>query len=156
MILHLICDNSGSMMEGGKAFAMRNTVITIAQWLRIEETQMLIRLYRWAAVIQALPNWSDKDEFPMELLSGSGQCMGQSLIQMLGESPDGRILILTDGLWSLQETRALKRWHESLPADTLRFIKIGADAHPQLKWANIFAAEELFAALDGWSERAET
>lgn len=139
-------------MEGGKSFALKNAVTTIAQWIRIEEVQTQIRLYRWAAEIQALPNWSDKDEFPVELLSGSGQCMGQSLIQMLGASPDGKILILTDGLWSLQETRALKRWHESLPAEALRFIKIGADLHPQLKWADIFAAEELIAALDGWLE----
>lgn len=142
-------------MEGGKSFALKNAVITIAQWLRIEQAQTQIRLNRWAAEIQALPNWNDKDEFPVELLSGSGQCMGHPLIQMLGENPEGKILILTDGLWSLNETRALKRWHESLPTDTLRFIKIGADAHSQLKWANIFAAEELFAALDGWLERAE-
>lgn len=156
MILHLICDNSGSMIEGGKAFAMRNTVITIAQWFRMESEQTPIRLYRWAAEIQALPDWSNKDEFPVELLSGGGKCSGQSLIQMLGRSPDGKILILTDALWSLQETRVLQRWQESLPADTLRFIKIGADTHSQLKWANIFTAEELFAALDGLLERAET
>lgn len=152
MILHLICDNSGSMMEGGKALAMRTLVMTVAQWVRLEEATTQIKLYSWASEIQAFPNWSDKDEFPVELLSGSGRCMGKALIQTLEESPDGKILILTDGFWPLLDARALNRWKESLTADKLRFIKIGADPHLQLKGADVFSSEELFASLDGWLE----
>jgi hypothetical protein len=40
--------------------------------------------------------------------------------------------------------------------DTLRIIKIGTDANPQLKGTDVFSSEELFAALDGWQEGSTT
>ena len=33
MTLHLVCDISGSMSDGGKPFIMRTLVTTIAQWV---------------------------------------------------------------------------------------------------------------------------
>lgn len=152
MIIHLVCDNSGSMSDGGKLFAIRTAVMAVAQWVRLGYARAEIRLCGWASETRHFPDWSTKDEFPAELLSCGGTSNGQALIQWLGETPNGRVLILTDGFWNLDEARVLKRWKECLPSDTLRFIKIGADAHPRLKGADVFEAEDLFAALDGWLE----
>ena len=152
MILHLVCDISGSMSDGGKSFTMRTVTLTVAQWVGIGYARAEIRLCGWASETRHFLDWSTKDEFPAELLSCRGASNGQALIQWLGETPDGKVLVLTDGFWPQDQARVLKRWKECLPSDTLRFIKIGADAHPRLKGHDVFAAEDLFTALDGWLE----
>ena len=35
MTLHLVCDISGSMGDGGKPFTMRTAVMAVAQWVRL-------------------------------------------------------------------------------------------------------------------------
>jgi hypothetical protein len=153
VILHLVCDNSGSMIDNGKLFAMRTVVMAIAQWVRLGYAHAEIRLYGWAFETGDFPDWSTKDEFPAELLTCRGTTSGQALIQRLGEAPEGKVLVLTDGFWPQDQARVLKRWKEGLPSDSLRFIKIGADAHPHLKGHDVFVADDLFIALDGWLER---
>ena len=155
MILHLVCDISGSMSDGGKSFTVRTVVMAVAQWVRLGYARTEIRLYGWASEMRDFQDWSTKDEFPAELLSCSGASNGQALMQWLGKTPDGKVLVLTDGFWNRDDARALKRWKACLPSDTLRFIKISVDSHPQLKGADVFASEELFAALDGWLEGGE-
>ena len=152
MILHLVCDNSGSIGNVDKFFTMRTVVMAIAQWVLLGYARAEIRLCGWASETRHFPDWSTKDEFPAELLSSCGTTNGHALIQWLGEVPDGKVLVLTDGFWPQDESKVLKRWKECLPSDTLRVIKIGADANPQLKGVDVFAAEDLFAALDGWLE----
>lgn len=156
MTLHLFCDISGSMSEGGKLFTQRTVVMSVAQLVRFGYASAEIKLYGWAAETRHFPNWSTKDEFPTELLSCSGTSNGQALIQCLGETPNSKVLILTDGFWNREDARVLKRWKELLPLDTIRLIKIGADANQQLKGSDVFPAEDLFAALDGWLEGGST
>ena len=152
MTLHLVCDISGSMSDDGKSFTMRTVTLAVAQWVGLGYAHAEIRLYGWASKTRHFHSWTSKDEFPAELLSCGGASNCQTLIQSLGDNPDGKFLVLTDGFWPKDEARVLKRWKECLPSDTLRFIKIGADAHPQLKGRDVFAAEDLFAALDSWLE----
>ena len=152
MKLLLVCDISGSMGDGGKPFTMRSAVMTVAQWSRLGYGHAEIRLCGWASEVRHFLDWNARDEFPAELLSCQGTSNGHALIQWLGEKPEGKVLLLTDGFWTRDGARVLKRWKECLPSDTLRVIKIGADAHPQMKGADVFAAEDLFAALDGWLE----
>ena len=130
--------------------------MSVAQWVRLGYARTEITLCGWASETRNFPDWSTKDEFPSELLACSGTSNGQALIQWLGATPDGKVLILTDGFWSRDDARVLKRWKERLPPDTIRFIKIGSDAHPQLKGHEVFASEDLFAALDGWLEGGST
>jgi hypothetical protein len=49
----------------------------------------------------------------------------------------------------------LERWKDGLSSNTLRIIKIGADANPQLKGPELFSSDDLFAALDGWLQEGE-
>lgn len=152
MTLHLVCDISGSMSDGGKPFVMRMLVLAIAQWTRLGYARTEIRLCGWASESRHFLDWNTKDELPKELLACGGSSNGDALIKLLGDKPDGKVLLLTDGFWTRDGARMLKRWKEHLPPDTLRVIKIGADANPQLKGPDVFAAEDLFAALDGWLE----
>lgn len=150
MKLHLVCDVSGSMGEGGRAFTMRTSVLAVTQWVLFGYANAEINLYGWATEIRQFPNWTTKDEFPEELLSCGGSPSANSLIRWFGKKPDGKVLLLTDGFWTWAETKALKNWMDCLPLDTLRVIKIGAGANPQLKGPNVFHAEEVYLALDYW------
>jgi hypothetical protein len=143
------------MSEGGKPFIMRTLVTTVAQWVLYGYGRAEITLWAWGSEARRIPEWSARSEFPEELLlcSGSASCL--SLIQSLGDKPDGKILLFTDGFLSRDDARALKRWKDNLPSNMMRIIKIGADANPQLKGLEIFSSDELFYALDGWFEEDE-
>ncbi len=156
MTLHLVCDISGSMSDGGKPFIMRTLATTIAQWAWIGTGQTEITLWAWSSEARCISGWSNKSEFPPELLSCRGSANSAALIQLLGDEPGGKVLLLTDGFWSRDDAKTLKQWKDCLPSDTLRIIKIGADANPQLKGMDVFLAEDLFAAFDDWLEGSPT
>jgi predicted metal-dependent peptidase len=153
MTLYLVCDISGSMGDGGKHFIMRTAVMAVAQWVRLEYGRAEISLCAWASEARRVLNWSVNDEYPEGMLTCGGTSNVAALIQLLGEKPDGKVLLLTDGFWSRDDAKILKKWKECLLPETLRIIKIGADANPQIKGSDVFTAEELFAALDCWLQK---
>jgi len=159
MNLHLVCDISGSMSEGGKPFILRTVAMTVAQWVRLGYGRSAIRLCVWAAEARHWADWNIQDEFPAEMLVCEGAANGRTLVQLLGDAPDGKVLILTDGFWTKGDVKTLNRWLQGLPPDTLRVIQIGADANPYLsrniKGAKVFTAEEVLAVLDGWLQAGE-
>ena len=156
MTLHLVCDISGSMSDGGKPFIMRTLVTTVAQWVSYGYGRTEIALWVWGSEARRIPDWGTTSEFPEVLLSCAGTANGSSLIQSLGDKPDGEVLLFTDGFWSRDDARAMKRWKDNLPSNILRIIKIGADANPHLKGTEIFTSEELLAVLDDWMEGGTT
>lgn len=151
MTLFLVCDTSGSMSEGGKPFITRTAVMTIAQWMHLAGGQEQIKLCSWGSEA-VFSDWSMTDDYPEHMLVCRGTSSASALTRLLGDSPDGKILLLTDGFWSSTEARHLKQWRARLRDDSVRVIKTGADANPQLKGSDVFLAEDLFAALDGWLE----
>lgn len=150
MRLNLVCDVSGSMSDDGKPFSMRTAVMSVAQWVQLGYGCAEISLCSWASEAREFLDWSAKEEFPAELLHCVGTSNSEALLQLLGEKPEGKVLLFTDGFWPQESAKILKRWKECLPPDTFRIIKIGADANPQLKGTEVFAAEDFFVALDGW------
>jgi hypothetical protein len=156
MTLYLVCDISGSMGDGGKPFIMRTAVMAVAQWVRLGYGHAEIRLCAWASEAHHFLDWSAKKEYPAELLVCGGTSNGNALVQLLGEKPDGKVLLFSDGFWSRDDAKILKRWKNCLPPDTLRIVKTGADANPQLKGSDVFVAEDLFAILDSWLEEGST
>lgn len=151
MTLFLVCDTSGSMSEGGKPFITRTAVTTIAQWIHLAGGGVQVRLCAWGSEA-VFSDWTITDDYPEHMLVCGGTANATALTRLLGDSPDGKVLLLTDGFWSSTETRHLKQWRAGLPHDSVRVIKTGADANPQLKGPDVFLAEALFAALDGWLE----
>ncbi|WP_430443863.1 MAG: hypothetical protein ACQZ2J_23475 [Pseudomonas piscis] len=151
MTLFLVCDTSGSMSEGGKPFITRTAVMTIAQWMHLAGGQERVRLCAWGSEA-VFSDWSMTDDYPEHMLVCRGKSSATALTHLLGDSPDGKILLLTDGFWPSAEARHLKQWRAGLRNDSVRVIKTGADANPQLKGPEIFLAEDLFSALDGWLE----
>lgn len=155
MIIHLVWDTSGSMAEWGKYLIARGIARTMEQYLRLGYGYADLKLIAWSNEARVL-DWCSDQEFPPELLLSEGSVNAKALVSLLGMEPGGKVLILTDGFWSPVDAKALKRWKECLQPDTLRVIKVGADANPQLKGRDVFAAEDLFAALDGWLEGGAT
>jgi hypothetical protein len=144
------------MSDGGKPFIMRTLVTTVTQWVRFGYGHAEITLWAWTSEARRISDWNTKNEFPVEIICCEGSANSASLIQLLSKKLEGKVLLLTDGFWSRDDMKNLKRWKDCLPLDTLRIIKIGADANPQLKGTDVFSSEELFAALDGWLEGGTT
>lgn len=154
MKLQLVCDVSGSMGEGGKAFIVRTLVLAVAQWSRLNQAALDIHLCAWADRAWRLDQWTAAAEYPQELLDCGGGTSWPALIELLGQQPDGKILLFTDGFWSQDSARLVRRWREALAPDTLRIVKTGPDSHPQLKGPGVFTAEELLDALEDWRDGA--
>lgn len=155
MTLHLVCDISGSMSDGGKPFIVRTLITTIAQWILYGYGCTEITLWAWGSETRRISGWGITSEFPEKLLLCSGTANSASLIQAIGDKPDGKIILFTDGFWSRDDARALRQWKDNLPSNMLRIIKIGADANPKLKGPELFSSDELFSVLDGWFEEDE-
>jgi hypothetical protein len=149
MIIHLVWDTSGSMAEWGKYLIARGVARAMEQYLRLGYDSAKLKLVAWGNEAR-LFDWRCDQEFPPELLMPEGSANAQALISLLGTEPGGKVLILTDGFWSPVDAKELKRWKACLQPDTIRVIKVGADANPHLKGVDVFAAEDLFAALDCW------
>ena len=152
--LYLVCDVSGSMGEGGKNMLMRGIARAVEQYVRLDYGAVDIKLVLWntdATVVQ----WNPDDEFPDQLLRCEGSANAAALCEVLGSQLGGNILILTDGWWSIDDASCLKKWKRTLQSNTLRIIKIGADANPLLTKNDVFSGDDLLAALDGWLPQAD-
>jgi len=151
MLIHLVWDTSGSMGDWGKLLIARGVARAMEQYLRLGYGSGDVRLVAWSNEARVI-DWRSDQEFPPDLLVSGGTANATALVSLFGKEPGGKVLLLTDGLWSHADAKQLRSWKQGLPPDTLRIIRIGADANPQLKGNDVFAVEELFAALDGWVE----
>jgi len=154
MNLYVVCDISGSMSEDEKRMIARGVMLAVGQYYRLGYCKGEVKLISWnneARIVEWLP----EDEYPREMLDCKGVVNAESLIELLGVRIDGKVLIITDGFWTRDVETALKRWENTQLPGTLRIINIGADANNYLKGKgfDVFSAEDLFAALDGWAER---
>ncbi len=151
MYLYLIVDVSGSMSEGGKHLIARGVARAVEQHVRLGYGCADLKLIVWGIDAQ-LMEWTPDREFPPEVLVCEGAANAEALIRLLGQQPAAKLLLITDGFWSQDDAKALKRWKKNLQRDTLRIIKVGADANPHLRGTEVFASEEIFCVLDGWLE----
>lgn len=149
MLMHLVWDTSGSMAGWGKPLIVRGVARAIEQYLRLGYGIADLRLVAWSDEARVL-DWNSDHEFPSELLVPKGTASARELVAYFTTAPSGKILLLTDGFWSHATATELRRWKQGLLPDTLRVIRIGADANPQLTGVGVFTAEDWFAALDGW------
>ena len=150
-MIYLVWDTSGSMGEWGKLMIARGVARAIEQYLCLGYGSADLKLVAWGNEARVI-DWRSDQEFPPELLVSGGSASAKALISLLGMDPSGKVMLLTDGFWSQANERELKRWKQGLQPDTIRVIKIGADANPHLKGPDVFVAEDLFAVLDGWLE----
>lgn len=125
------------------------------QYLRLGYGSADLKLIAWGDDAH-IGDWLPDQEFPPELLEPKGSANATALTSLLKSGPGGKVLLLTDGFWSREDEKEVQRWKQTLPLDTVRIIKIGTGANPRLKGNDVFAAEDLFAALDGWLQGAAT
>lgn len=146
----LVCDVSGSMLEAGKRFVIRTLVREVEQYFRLGyATEKDIKLLAWNNELEVLP-WSPGDEVPTNLLQCCGSADIEALLTFFHNHPDDKFIVLSDGFWADDSQAALTRWKSQGNRDALRILKVGADANLRLKGSEVFKAEDLFAALDGW------
>lgn len=151
--LWLICDASGSMVEGGKRLIVRGLVREVEQYIRLGYGAVTeIKLVVWKTDAKSIA-WSPGDEVPLDLFDCKNSVDANPLAALIGNPSADRLLILTDGFWSDESRAAIKLWNEKLGKNALRIIKVGSDANPRLKGTETFEAEEFFAAMDGWFEK---
>lgn len=151
MKILLVWDTSGSMGELGKIWITRSVARALEQYIRLGYCRADLTLIAWGSEASVL-DWTSEQEFPPGLLAPAGSANATAQNSRFQPDPASKILLLTDGFWPQSDVREMKLWMEGLPPNTLRVIKIGADANPQLNGKDVFAAEDLFAALDGWLE----
>ena len=149
--LWLICDVSGSMLEAGKRLVVRGLVRQIEQYGRLGYAAAAdLKLVAWHAEAKQIP-WVPGDEVPPDIFECRGSADGAALVRLFsGPRPGNKFVIFTDGFWSENSRIAIKQWKAELDPNALRVIKIGADANPKLKGADVFESEAFFAAIDGW------
>ena len=147
--VYLICDISGSMVESGKRFILRNLVRTVDQYYRLQKSQVEIKLIPWGKEA-VIAKWVPGQEVPAALVNCEGNASGDALVEKVRGLEDGYFAILTDGYWSPDTRKQIGNWSKSLAPNRLRIIKIGEDADPRLKGPSVFDAEDLLPALKGW------
>lgn len=147
--LFLVCDLSGSMVESGKRFIVRNLIRTVDQYYRLQRELPEIKLVAWADEAIVV-KWQPGQEVPEAILACSGSASGEALVEKLAPFQDGYFMLMSDGYWSPSARKQIGSWSRGLPDNHFRIIKIGEDADPRLKGPSVFSAENLLAALKGW------
>jgi len=149
MTLCIVWDTSGSMAEWAKVLVARGVARAIEQYVRLGYGSADLKLVAWSHEACVL-DWTSDREFPREVLVPGGSANAKALTAFFGTELPEKVLLLTDGFWSNEDAEEIKRWKHGLPPDTIRIIKIGADASTQVTGSDVFVAEDVFAALDGW------
>lgn len=149
----LVCDTSGSMIEGGKRLILRGLVRQLEQYLRLGYAPKRdLKLVAWNDEAAVQP-WSPSDEAPHELFDCSGSADGNALVRLVGTPTDDKVLLLTDGFWPDESRATIKRWKDAMAPGALRVIKVGADANPRLTGSDVFEVEDFWSAMEGWLDK---
>ena len=147
--IYLICDLSGSMVEDGKRFIVRNIVRTVDQYFRLRGETPDMFVASWSSDV-AVERWSPGQDFPEQMLVCGGEASGSCLVDALSGASEAYFMLLTDGYWAPETLRRIKTWYRSLPDGHFRIIKIGVDANPRMGGDNVFSSENLLGALEDW------
>ena len=147
--VYLICDLSGSMIESGKRFIVRNLIRTVDQCYRLQKSSPEIKIVAWSEN-PVIAQWQPGQEVPGEIVSCKGSVAGNDLVEKLAGA-EGYFMVFTDGYWPADTRKAIGGWSRGLPQGHFRIIKIGEDADPRLKGPSVFEAEDLLSALKGWA-----
>lgn len=149
---YLVCDLSGSMVENGKIFVVRNLIRTVDQVARLKNAKHEVRLVLWSSQVEML-DWTPGNDVPQSLMRCRPSGLsGAALAEALSVAPEDFLMLFTDGYWSDDARKTLGALGGTLSKGHFRIVKIGEDAEPRVKGPSVFSAEDLLAALDGWAE----
>lgn len=147
--LWLVCDRSGSIREEARRFVVRNLARGVEQFVRLRpDTCLSVKLILWNDTVTVV-DWAKDDEFPNYFLDCAGSLDASVLTAMSEISKSDKILIITDGSWSSDTTLEIDDWRMQNNL-SIRFIKIGSDSGARLVGPDVFSAENLVSALEGW------
>ncbi len=154
--LYFIVDVSGSMNEMGKIHLQRNLCRFAAQLRSIDQEKYAdldIRFYRWVQDISEITIQSDGD-IPTFNTEGSSNLddLSNFLSQHLKDTGAARILLLSDGFFSLDAIDRFIQWKNGLHI-LIRTVAVGTDADLlKLKKIStnhtVYLSENIASAID--------
>lgn len=151
MELWYIIDMSGSMLESGRPFAVRECLRTTAQYVRHSCQPIKLKYLLAGESIRELEADLATD-YPEELLHPSGTFDVSQLVAKL-QGLSGCFLFLTDGSWNAKTLKVLRGWCERQPRGTVKGIQFVSGSTQLREIFTVYSPEEAFAALDSWLVR---
>jgi hypothetical protein len=121
-----------------------------AVWLWAAE----ITLWAWGSEARRIPDWSTRSDFRWSCFHARN-CKWFVTDSTLGDKPDGKVLILTDGFWTRDGTLMAGRLTAGHAARHPNRRGCQPASFQGLKGAKVFAAEEVLAVLDNWLQADE-
>ena len=104
----------------------------------------------WNDEVRQLP-WSYDSDLPEELMNCSGSSNVGALIDVLGNSGNEPVIILSDGYWN-DSAGQFDKWASSFRENDFRVVLLGADANLKSAKKFAYAAEHLLSALEEFGE----
>lgn len=147
--VYVICDMSGSMVEDGRRFVVRNLVRTVDQYFRLQNSTPEMFIVHWSSDVDVV-KWDPGQDFPDNMLACCGEASGEVLVDKLSGIADGYFMLITDGYWTHETWKKIAAWNRSLPDGHFRMLMVGVDANPKLRGPSVFFGEDVLAALDNW------
>ncbi|MGN8980488.1 hypothetical protein [Collinsella sp. HCP28S3_E6] len=138
------------MSECGKRFIARTTLRTIGQYYQMLNPNAKLSLIAWNDEVRQLP-WSYDSDLPEELMNCSGSSNVGALIDVLGNSGNEPVIILSDGYWN-DSAGQFDKWASSFRENDFRVVLLGADANLKSAKKFAYAAEHLLSALEEFGE----
>lgn len=148
--VYVICDMSGSMIEDGRRFIVRNLMRTVDQYFRLHDSAPELFIVHWSSIVDVM-KWDPGQDFPEEMLACWGKTSGEALADKLSGIADGYFMLITDGYWAHETAKIIATWSRTLPDGHFRILTVGVDANPELKGPNVFRGEDVLAALNNWA-----
>ncbi len=154
--LYFIVDVSGSMNEMGKIHLQRNLCRYAAQLRGIDQEKYAdldIRFYQWAQDISEVTIQSNRDIPALYAEGSSNLCaLSDFLSQYLKDSEKTGVLILSDGLFDLDDINRFMEWKKKSHL-LMRAVAVGADADmlklKRLSTNNtVYLSENIASAID--------
>ena len=150
LVLWLICDISGSMVEAGKRFQGRSLIREIEQLGRFGYIPDVdIRLATWGQ--EVIPcSWESDEEVPDQVLNCREASDITALAGFITERQDDRLIILSDCHWSLDSEDASIAAKLVCESESVRVVGLGADANMKVMNRAVIPCEESIVLIEVW------
>ena len=144
----IVCDTSGSMLEGGKRYISRNMVRATVQYLtQYCNYKQAINLVVWGKKANIKKLSLNKD-VPESVLDCSGLANVESLVDLLRKKCDeSLIIIVSDCYWSEKDWQSISEIVNSNKVKNFAIIKTGEDANPRFSEEGFFGSDSIIEAL---------
>lgn len=141
MMLNMVVDNSGSMIEGGRRFIERTVVRQLGRYLRTGKINAEVRLYLLSDSLVETA-WKPDEDVPVALLSPSGHLNVEALIS----APfilSGKTVLISDFCLGAEEHQKIREWMAQQTTEKVVAVQVGDDPLTSRITEGMFAVEHI-------------